>query len=123
MITKTIISGPDALQGFRDLWTGQRILSLLKKHDGKLLITWPVGVGKSYNIDNVIESGIYENIYDLIIALMPTTAVLQERRWVINPPDDIKIVILRPRPAEMCGPINDELWKVFEQNSMGILGL
>jgi hypothetical protein len=53
------------LDSFRKQWDGKEILSLLKKYDGHLCINWDVGVGKSYNIDDVIETAIGENRYDL----------------------------------------------------------
>ena len=119
---KLLIDGPGALQEFRDHWTGNEMIELLQQHDGKCLITWPVGIGKSYNIDNVIESAVYKNIYDLVLVFLPTTAVLKERRWVLHPPAEIKTTVLRPRPSEKCGINFDTRWKTFEENCMGALG-
>lgn len=122
MIEPSIISGPGALKEFRGHWTGEAILSLLRQNDGKLLITWPVGVGKSHNIDSVIETAISTGLYDLVIVFTPTTAVLNERRWVKNPPEHIKIVILKPRPSDLCGGRADKRWQKFEKNGLGALG-
>ena len=85
------------------IWEGEKILDLLPLHGGRLRIDWPVGVGKSTNIDQVIESAIRTGRYDLVVALLPTRQVVSERKWVTSPPTDISIVSLRPRPVAMCG--------------------
>jgi len=98
------------------------MLSLLKANDGKMLVTLPVGVGKSYNIDSVVETAIRENWYELVVVLTPTHAVLRERRWIKTPPDDLNIITLKPRPISLCGVDSNRQWSVFERNGMGALG-
>ena len=98
----TLIRGEEELSVFRARWTGERVLELLKQHGGRLLITWPIGVGKSRNIDDLTETSARSGSYDLVLALFPTRRILEERRWIQNPPDDVPIVNLRPRPRQRC---------------------
>jgi hypothetical protein len=109
------------LAAFRAAWLGTRLLELLHQHGGRLLITWPIGVGKSTALDGLIEAAVRGGGYDLVVALVPTRRVLQERRWVREAPADLKIVNLRPRPRQQCGPL-DEPWQHFEQAGLGALG-
>lgn len=115
------VSGGEALAQFRAEWTGRRILDLVRDL-GRLLITWLVGVGKSYSIDDTIETAVRDGRYDLVVALFPTRRVLTERRWITNPPPDVKIVNLRPRPVKRCGEERDRRWKAFEARDLGVLG-
>jgi hypothetical protein len=117
-----LISGPEKLNAFREEWDGEAILDLLKREDGRLSIDWPVGVGKSYNIDSVIEATVESGRYDLVIALFPTRRIIDERRWVQNPPDNVQIVNLKPRPSERCSSDFNRRWWKFEKNAMGVLG-
>jgi hypothetical protein len=82
------INGPEELSVFRDHWNGKRMLDLLQQHEGRLLVELAVGVGKSHNIDLVIEETVSSGRYDLVIALFPTRQIIDERKWVLNPPSD-----------------------------------
>jgi hypothetical protein len=113
--------GPDELDGFRNTWDGERILDLLQKHGGRILVTWQIGVGKSHNLDNIIETAIRLGAYDLVVAFLPTRKVLDERRWILNPPSDVRVTNLRPRPRQSCGNL-DEQWSILESQGMGLLG-
>jgi hypothetical protein len=110
------------LKAFRSYWTGQRMLNLLVECGGQMLITWPIGVGKSYNIDELIEVATHSGRYDLVVVLLPTRNVLDERRWIKRPPLGIKIVNLRPRPSQSCGDDVDRQWKKFESRGLSLLG-
>ncbi|HOD79101.1 MAG TPA: hypothetical protein PLB95_05635 [Syntrophales bacterium] len=114
--------GPDNLSDFRKQWTGRRILDLIAEVGGNLLVTWPIGVGKSHNLDDLVEAAIESSRYDLVVVLLPTRRVLNERRWIKAPPRNLNIVNLRPRPAQSCGDDVNSQWKVFESRSMGLLG-
>lgn len=116
------VCGEAALAEFRSNWTGQRTLDLLAAHDGRLRIDWAVGVGKSHNIDQVIAAAILQQRYDLVVALMPTRQVIEERAWVQAPPAHVRVVNLRPRPATLCGEAFNKLWQQFERQGMGSLG-
>ncbi|MEI6314426.1 MAG: hypothetical protein WCO89_06115, partial [Syntrophus sp. (in: bacteria)] len=107
---------------FRRYWTGWRILDLIAKCGGKILITWPIGVGKSHNLDDLVETAAHSGRYDLVVALLPTRNVLGERRWIKDPPPNINIVNLRPRPSKYCSEDADSQWKIFESQGMGLLG-
>ncbi len=117
-----VIRGPEALQAFRNHWTGSRLLDLVQRHQGQLRIDWPIGVGKSQALDAMIIEAVHSNQYDLVIALAPTRAILEERLWIRHPPPGIKIVHLRPRPRSRCGPERDAVWLHFEQAGLGALG-
>jgi len=60
-----IVSGETELGAYRSNWTGERLLQLLEEHDGQLIVSWDIGVGKSTAIDNVISAA--------IATTMPTT--------------------------------------------------
>lgn len=117
-----IISGPEALAAFRCHWNGKRMLNLLQQHNGRLRVDWAVGVGKSHNIDLTIEEAVVSNQYNLVIALFPTRQIIEERKWVANPPKAISLVNLKPRPASNCGADMNRRWQVFEKNGMGAFG-
>jgi hypothetical protein len=117
-----VISTPKDLAGFRSQWDGEAMLDLLRQHGGKLLVNLEVGVGKSSNIDQTTEEAIKSGSHDLVIALFPTRQIIHERKWVITPPSDIRIVNLRPRPASECGRYLNRRWRVFEKNALGALG-
>jgi hypothetical protein len=112
----------NTLYEFREHWTGERILDLIADSGGKLLVNWSIGIGKSHNIDDLVEAAIETKRYDLVVVLLPTRRVLNERRWIQNPPPNIKIVNLRPRPSQDCGAEVNEQWKVFEQQGMALYG-
>lgn len=117
-----VISGPKELTAFRNHWDGKRLLDLLHQYKGRLRVDWAVGVGKSFNIDSVIEEAVVSKQYDLVVALFPTRRIIEERKWVVNPPEGIKIVNLKPRPGNSCGVDMNKRWQIFEKNGLGILG-
>ena len=117
-----VISGPEELAAFRTAWDGKRMLELLEQHNGRLRVDWAVGVGKSHNIDLTIEEAIVSERYDLVIALFPTRRIIEERKWVLNPPKGINLVNLKPRPGRQCGADMNRSWQVFEKNGLGALG-
>lgn len=119
---KRQISESNSLSNFRKYWTPDRILDLIGASGGKLLVNWPIGVGKSFNLDGLIEVATRSGRYDLVVVLLPTRAVLNERRWIKDPPRDINIVNLRPRPEELCGEDTHKQWKILERQGMGLLG-
>ena len=116
-----LVRGETELAAFRSRWTGERVLDLLRTHAGRLLVGWPVGVGKSHNIDSVIEAAVRSGLYDLVVTLAPTRRLIGERRWIVSPPPDLKIVNLRPRPRRRCGAL-DAAWQRFERAGLGGLG-
>jgi hypothetical protein len=116
------ISAPEELSAFRNHWEGARMLDLLQQHNGRLRVNWAVGVGKSCNIDRTLEEAVSSARYDLVIALFPTRRIIEEREWVANPPADVRLVNLKPRPASRCGTVINHQWRVFEKNGLGGLG-
>jgi len=117
-----VISGPEALAAFRHHWDGKRMLDLLGEHQGRLRVDWAVGVGKSHNIDLTIEEAIASGRYDLVIALFPTRQIIDERKWIRQPPQKIRVVNLKPRLGSRCGTDMDRQWQLFEKNGLGALG-
>jgi len=117
-----VISGPKELTAFRNYWDGKRMLDLLHQYKGRLRVDWAVGVGKSFNIDSVIEEAVVSKQYDLVIALFPTRRIIEEREWVINPPVGVKLVNLKPRPGKSCGGDMNKTWQLYEKNGLGVLG-
>mgnify|MGYP002725651984 CR=1 FL=1 len=116
-----VILGQAALEAFRQYWTAKRILELNKTHL-QMLVNWGVGVGKSYNIDQVIVYAIESGLFDLVIVLPPTRALIDEREWIQSPPSQYRVINLRSRPAEQCGSALDQTWGPLEKNGLGLLG-
>jgi hypothetical protein len=116
------VSGPEQLNAFRNEWSGQRILELLDSEGGKVLIGWPTGIGKSTSLDDVLEAAVNLQRHDLVVVVAPTRAILNERRWVITPPNSLRILYLRPRPQQRCGPELNDRWRKFEAKGLGTLG-
>jgi len=110
------------LHRFRTENDGARILELLAENNGHMAVTWPVGIGKSHNLDQAIRYAINGDNYDFVIVLAPTWLLINERGWVVNPPDDISVVVLRRRPGDLCGPTKDKQWEPLERNSLGAVG-
>ncbi len=116
-----VIKGDRSLSAFRKKWNPNRILDLIAQSHGRLQIVWAIGVGKSYSIDDTVETAIRSQRYDLAVVLLPTRHVLSERRWIRPPPDDVHVIDLRPRPTQDCGPLNTA-WERYEENDLGLLG-
>ena len=115
------VVGEAALAAFRAHWTGARFLELLAGCGGRMVVTLPVGVGKSTAIDRIAEEALASDRYDLVVVLSPTRAVLEERAWVRRPPAGLPVVNVRPRPAARCGPLDGD-WRAFERAGLGLLG-
>ncbi len=121
MVALTTISSPPELNRFRGTWSGSAVLGLLSRCRGRLLISWPIGVGKSFNIDQVIAEAVNGGRYDLVIALFPTKSVVEERAMIRNPDPNIKLVHLRARPQKSCGHLNKD-WLGLERRSLSLWG-
>jgi hypothetical protein len=109
-------SSMTALDHFRATWTAERLLDSQKPGMGTLL-PLPVGVGKSTLADDIIELAITTNRYDLVIYLAPLRAIIAERRWVLNPPPEYRVVTFHARPAERCGPQRNKAWQTYENQN------
>jgi hypothetical protein len=115
-----IIRGEEALAEFRRGLTGRRGLELLHESDGRLLISLTVGVGKSDWMDKITEVALEQ--YGVVIVFCPTRRLINERRFVVSPPADRKVVNLRPRPSRSCGPERDAAWRRYEARGLAALG-
>src|SRR3954467_9282423 len=98
------------------------MLELLRRHGGRLLVSLPVGVGKSTNLDAVVEEAVRSDAYDVVVVLCPTWRIIHERRWVRQQPPGVDVRLLRPRPRKRCGPERDGRWRAFESVGLGLLG-
>lgn len=116
-----IIDTTTDLVRFRGDWGGEAMLHRLHSCGNKMLVNWPVGVGKSVNCDDLIEAATRSGEYDLIIVLCPTWAIIAERKWAREPPPDVNVGFLNPRPREDCGPL-DAQWHEFETRQLSHLG-
>jgi hypothetical protein len=114
-----LIDCKEKLDHFRDQNSGEAILDRLAV-DHHLLISLPVGVGKSFNMDSVISAAILGNRYDLVIVLVPTRQLINERKWIREPDENVLIANLKPRPQGQCGELNKQ-WRDFEKRNLGML--
>lgn len=117
-----LISGDVALSEFRAGLTGRRGLELVQDHGGCVLGQLPVGVGKSVWLDAITTEAATSGEYDLVVVLCPTRRLIEERHPLRHPPSGIRVVNLRPRPAERCGRKRDAAWKKYEAANLGALG-
>ena len=115
--------GEDELEAFRrEHLTGRRTLDRLAEAGGKMMDRLAVGVGKSRCLDDTTVEALRGGDYDLVLVLAPTRRPLRERRPLLHPPPGVRVVELRPRPADRCGPERDARWRKFERSDLGALG-
>ena len=117
-----VVQGEKRLADFRGHWSGERLFGLLKKCRGRMRIDWAIGVGKSHSLDALLDAVAASQRYDLVVVLLPTRRVLEERKWIQQPPAGVSIVNLRPRPKERCGQTRNASWKEYEAADLGLLG-
>jgi hypothetical protein len=116
------IEGDEALAEFRARLTGRRGLELLEEHGGRALIQLPVGVGKSRFLDEITRAAVESGLYHLVVVLAPTRRLIEERRPLRERPPGLKIVDLRPRPVQRCGPVRNAEWAKYQLADLGALG-
>lgn len=109
------IESAEALSSFRESNSAAHVLTYLKQ-DKHVLINWSVGVGKSHNMDSVIEQAL-QHEYDCVIVLLPTRALIDERKLIRTPESGLKVVNIEPRPQSLCGQYNAQ-WTIFEKNGL-----
>lgn len=119
--SKTLISGAKRLADFRKENDAGVILQHCHNHQ-HVVIRWQVGVGKSYNMDLVIETAIRQEKYDLVLVMAPTRKIIDERKFIQKPPKDIEVINIRPRPANLCGEERNKAWQAYEARNLGHLG-
>jgi hypothetical protein len=73
-------------------------------------------------MDDTTLEALISGMYDLVIALVPTRRLIDERRYIQHPPDNFRVVNLTPRPWETCGVRRNEKWSELEKNNMSALG-
>lgn len=118
---KQIISGATSLANFRQSNNADVILQHCLKYEN-VAVNWQVGVGKSYNMDQVTETAIRSGYYDLVIVMTPTRSIIDERKFITNPPADIEVINIRPRPAGLCGKERNQAWEKYEARNLAQLG-
>jgi DNA-binding XRE family transcriptional regulator len=114
--------GEAALAEFRSRLTGKYGLELLDLHGGRVLTRLPVGVGKSAFLDLIVAEAVLGGVYDLVVVLAPTRRLIRERLALTDPPAGVRVVELRSRPSESCGPERNALWVRYESAALGALG-
>ena len=113
---------PTNLDEFRKIFLNSDFLLKELSTRSHLVVSLPVGVGKSCCQDTIIQLAIDQNEYDLVLSLSPTRNIINEREAVKSPIEGIKIINLEPRPRLKCGIDNDRWWASHEVNHRGILG-
>jgi hypothetical protein len=114
-----LISNPEDLYKFRSNYLS--VSSLISpKGNSRSLINLPTGLGKTFTIDNISTDPSVLNSYDKIVILCDRHSALKERILVKNRDRRDDVLVLRPRPHQLCGNLNDR-WESFEEN--GCFGL
>ncbi|WP_261894929.1 helix-turn-helix transcriptional regulator [Vibrio cyclitrophicus] len=116
-----LIDEAEGLVNFRLKESAEVILQHCLEHQN-VVVNWQVGVGKSYNMDQVIEAAIRQGHYDLVIVMAPTRKIIDERKFIVNPPNDIEVINIRPRPANLCGEERNKIWQSYEARNLSHLG-
>ena len=73
-------------------------------------------------MDQVLEAAIRQGHYDLVIVMTPTRKIIDERKFIVNPPNDIEVINIRPRPANLCGEERNKIWQSYEARNLSHLG-
>ena len=116
-----LIDEAEGLVNFRLKESAEVILQHCLEHQN-VVVNWQVGVGKSYNMDQVLEAAIRQGQYDLVIVMAPTRKIIDERKFIVNPPNDIEVINIRPRPVNLCGEERNKVWQSYEARNLSHLG-
>ena len=119
MTNPILIAGDQPLADFRGGLTGEFALQLLNQGNGRLLVTLPVGVGKTAWLLAIISYVLAAQRYDLVVVLVPTWDILRELRARL--PEWATPTVLSPRPQRRCGSLDAE-WLRYERQGCGLLG-
>jgi hypothetical protein len=108
------MSTGETLTQFRAGLTGEYGLELVRAAPAGVLVTLPVGTGKSLWLQQIAEAAaLARDEHDLVITLAPRRDILAELDARL--PSAINRVILAPRPRRRCGDL-DEPWSAMERN-------
>ena len=114
-----IVSGPEALAEFRQGLTGEAVFGLLDQYGGRVLISLPVGVGKTALLIKVIaHATTIDRRHDLVLVLVPRWDILDE--ILCKLPPELDHIVLKPRPRPRCGTLNAS-WIEYETTGCGLL--
>ena len=114
-----VVSGPEALAEFRQGLTGEAVFGLLEQNGGRVLISLPVGVGKTDLLIKVIaHARTIDRRHDLVLVLVPRRDILDEILRKLPP--DLDHIVLKPRPRPRCGTL-DARWIEYETTGCGLL--
>jgi hypothetical protein len=113
------VEGDEELAAFRQLLTGPFAFELLGEGRGRVLARLQVGSGKTQWMHRIIAHALAEGLADLVVVLAPRWDLLEEIRSGLATTE--KPVLLRPRPRQRCGPLN-EAWLEYERAGCGVLG-
>ena len=111
------------LAGFRSReLAGSALLAVVTAAKHPVLTLLPPGVGKSYGMDNLTAEAILTKAFDLVVVLTANHAIIGERRFIHEPPQDINVVHLKGRPTHLCGPAQNNAWSRLEPGQLYALG-
>jgi hypothetical protein len=101
------------------------ILEAIRSNDCTLLNN-PVGSGKSFLIDRLLEMPELYSVFDRVVCTANRWEILNERTFVENSasaPSGVEVVVVYPRPITKCveAGLNDR-WKVYEDSHCYSLG-
>ena len=103
-MSDTHIDSEEALAEFRSTLFSAGSLTPIIDANPATLINAPIGIGKSWLIDDLIDHYLAGAIYKLIVVLAGLTVSLLKRRLIRHPVPGV--VRLRPRPRADCGPLD-----------------
>jgi hypothetical protein len=99
-----------------------RLLELVRG-DRIVLVTLPIGAGKSHAADQLLGSELTYQQFDVVVYAAPTWRILNERAIVRGTaPCPVRWELMRPRPAKRCGPSRDAALAAFEGASCTAFG-
>lgn len=112
------------LDKFRSRYSGKWILRQLQSKSLKMLVSWKIGVGKSYNIDDLIDEALKQDSFGLIIVLAPRISILKERRLLQGYKNEKvgTVLFLRGRTEAKCPTSWEYRWKKLERNGLSLVG-
>ena len=97
-MSDTHIDSEEALAEFRSTLFSAGSLAPIIDANPATLINAPIGIGKSWLIDDLIDYYLQGAVYKLIVVLAGLTVSLLERRLIRHPVPGV--VRLRPRPRQ-----------------------
>jgi hypothetical protein len=119
----TLVCKPKTVEELRTgLLAPSTILSELGDKSSGMAVCVPVGGGKSYAADEIIDmiaNGDGDTGFDAVVYLAPLHSIIEERRILGEGREDV--LYLQPRPEARCGSLAEE-WRRYETRSCFLRG-